>query len=233
MANLLAADIPPGARITHLETVTSNPNLTRIRVDGRVVARLRTDEVAELHLAVGDEWTDACARSVMHCLAMAKARKTALNILSRRGYSRAELASRLIRKGHEREVAFSVADEMVADGWIDEAEYARSVARSALAGKPAGHRLIVQKLRARKLDRELAERIAAEMLEDVDLTDAAIDLAQRRLRTMGNLPETTARRRIAALLTRRGFDGDTVRTAMDRIQVINEESATDFSDGET
>ena len=212
-------DIPPGAVISGIERLPSDPNVCRVRVDGRVIARLRAIDVEALDLSAGQAWTDALARTLEATLAMNKARRTAFNVLGRRAYSRGELVERLVRKGHDRTAARLVADEMVADGWLDDAEYARAVARGVLAQKPAAHRLLVQKLLARRIDRELAEQITHEILEDVDLAGSALELARRRLRTMTGVSDATARRRLGAMLARRGFDADIVLGVLDDLEL--------------
>ncbi|UCD75038.1 MAG: regulatory protein RecX [Phycisphaerales bacterium] len=220
MTGLLFQDIPAGATISDIEPLASDPNIRRIKVDGKVAARLRAGDVAALDLAVGQAWTDTLARAVKSALATNKARKAALSILGRRGYARAELLERLVRKGHDRTSARLVADEMVADGWIDEEEYARSIARGILSRKPAGHRLLIQKMLTRRIEPELAERIAQEALRDVDLTEAAAALARRRLETMTGLPPAAVRRRLSGLLARRGFDREVIQAAISGLEIV-------------
>ena len=211
-------NITNGATISNIEPIASDPNLRRVKVDGKVVARLRATDVAALDLTVGQPWTETLARAIGATLAANRARKAALNMLGHRGYARAELAERLTRKGHDQTSARLAAEEMVADGWIDEEEYARSVARGVLIRRPAGHRLLVQRMLARRIDRDLAQRIAEELLQETDLVEAAAALARKRLGTMRGVGPPTARRRLAGLLARRGFDGEVIQAALREVE---------------
>ena len=89
------------------------------------------------------------------------------------------------------------------------------MARTILRRKPASAELIEQKLIARRLPTELARRIAAETLADVDAVEAATRLALSCHRARS--PEA-ARRRIGSALARRGFDADVIREVVERLE---------------
>ena len=95
------------------------------------------------------------------------------------------------------------------------------MAREICARGPASPRLIMQKLRQRRIDADLARRVAEETLADTDPVEEAIALAEKRMRSMRSVPRATAARRIAAALARRGFDMDTIRAAIQRAGVLD------------
>jgi regulatory protein len=213
--------IPIGEAITAIRPLPSDPSLRSVRIGRRVIARLRADDVESIGLRAGEILTDEMAGAIEDLLAVTKARKDALRLLGRRGYSCGQLVDRLKRKGHAESIAREVVDDLRADDWLDDEEYARAVAREIRARGPASTRLIIQKLRQRRIDGDLARRVAEEALADTDPVEEAIALAEKRLRTMGNVPATTATRRIASALARRGFDMDTIRTALDRVKIAD------------
>ncbi len=208
-------DAPSGtATITAIEPLPSNPNRRRIKVGGRRRVTLADHEVEGLGLEVGMAWTEELAFRVEASRTLMKIRKAALARLARRSYSRGDLAERLLKRDFPRELVDRVLDQLAEDGWLDDEQFARQLAESILRQKPAGRRLLVQKLVEKRVDRELAERAARAVLSETDPVEDAIALAERRLRTMSGLPRMTRIRRLSGLLARRGFDPDTVRSAI-------------------
>lgn len=201
--------------ITALDPLPSDPNVIRVRVDGKIVARLPRTDVDALELAIGQRWTATLADRVDRAIRVNKARKAALGILGRRAMSRRELTDRLAHKDHEPQTAQAIADELEADGWLDDAAYAESIAHELTRTKPASHSLLVQKITARGVDKATAEHVVRGVLADTDPADAALALARKRLKAMTSVPHSTAARRIAGTLTRRGFDEDTVHTVIE------------------
>jgi len=216
--------MPIGEVITAIRPLPSDPSLRSVRIGRRVIARLRTDDVESIGLRAGEILTDELAGAIEGVLTITKARKDALRLLGRRAYSCGQLVDRLRRKGHDEATARAVVDELRAGDWLDDEEYAQAVAREIRARGPASTRLIIQKLRQRRIDADLARRVAEEAMADTDPVEEAITLAERRLRTMGNIPATTATRRIANALARRGFDMDTIRTVLDRVKIVDDDS---------
>ena len=139
----------------------------------------------------------------------------ALGLLGRRGYSRGELAQRLASRGYDRGIIDVVVERLAVCGLLDDEAYAREVARTILRRTPASAELIEQQLIARRLPTELARRVAAETLADVDAVEAATRLALSCHRARS--PEA-ARRRIGSALARRGFDADVIREVVERLE---------------
>ena len=221
----ISADIPPESVIGDIRPMPSDPNMRSVRVGRRVVARLRAADIEALGLEVGQPFTPELASAVAEALELNKARKAALGLLSRRAYSSRQIIQRLTRRGHAKAIARRVIEQLLADGWLDDEAYAESLAGEIIAAKPAGQRLIVHKLIARGIDAELANRAAEGVLADRDLLTDAEALARKRLNALRGVPRATALRRIAGLLSRRGFDRDTIMAVLSRLEVAEEDDA--------
>ena len=157
-----------------------------------------------------------------------------MRLLGRRAYSRGEVIQRLIDRGHDKSIATHIADELETDRWIDDAAYARAIVHEATRTKPAGRRLLLDKLKSRRIDAELAQRVAEESASPASPTlrvgsagsarattefDAALALARKRLDTMRGLSAATIQRRLAALLARRGFEEDAIQAVIERLPI--------------
>jgi regulatory protein len=229
MAERDVKDQAAGSTISAIRPLASDPNLRRVRVDGATVATLRAADIEAFGLTVGQRWTATLARQVEETIALNKTRKQAMSLLSRRGYSRAELIERLVRRQHEARLAETIADELQHDGWLNERAYAEDVVRGTARRGPAGRRLLQEKLRQRGVAEEVAGEIMARAAAGQDDRQAALELARRRLGTMAGIDPTKARRRLAGLLARRGFDDEIIAGTLRSLSLERPELAD--SDG--
>lgn len=208
--------------ITALTPLPSDPGVCSVRVAGRAVARLRAVDVARLELRVGEPWTEERRAEVDAAGARAAARRDGLTRLGRRACTRVEMQDHLTRKGHPRPVVERVVDDLAEEGWLDDLTTARDAARNLVRRQPATAALIVETLRARGIDGAEAERVAEETLEGVDLLEAALALARRRLATARAASPSARARRLATALGRRGFDDDTIATVLERLGLLTD-----------
>ena len=140
-----------------------------------------------------------------------RAKARALKLLEGRDYGRAELAAKLVEKGEEPEAAEQAAERMAELGFVNDGNYAGMVVRH-YAAKGFGRQRIREKLRRRRLPRELWDAALEEL---PDQTETADRLLEMRLR--GRAPEGEELRRACAYLLRRGFSWDEVREAAARL----------------
>ena len=143
-------------------------------------------------------------------------REHALRLLDRRGYSRGELAEKLVSKGHDRDLADLVIERLAACGLLDDEAYALAVAAAVVKKKPASATLIEQKLLARRVPPEIARRVATEVLAETDPVAAATGMVRGILAGGAVRSAEATRRRVGAALARRGFDTDIISTVLDR-----------------
>ena len=131
------------------------------------------------------------------------AREIALRLLEVRARSRAELAQAMARKGVPGEVAEGVLDRFTEVGLIDDAQFA-SLWVEGQQRRRKSTRALKQELRAKGVDTEVIDEALAGTDDDSDHA-AALALAQKKVRSMGNLEPHVRYRRLAGALARRGF----------------------------
>lgn len=132
-----------------------------------------------------------------------QARAAAADLLSRRAWTRAELARRLVRRGASPEVAAEVVADLAARGYVDDAAYARLWVE-ARAGRGYGPARLRAELRARGVEPAVIEAALARWPAAGTLEQAR-SLARRRLRALvRGRPERLAPR-LRDILLRRGF----------------------------
>ncbi len=135
----------------------------------------------------------------------------ALALLVRREHSRKELARKLAERGIEAEAASAAIERLTGDGWQSDARFAEMLVRTRAAHGQGPVRIRAE-LGTHGLDNDTIE--AAMSGFDGDWRQAAGDLARRRFGLDLARADIAQRRKAADFLYRRGFDGDTVRAAL-------------------
>lgn len=137
--------------------------------------------------------------------------RRALEMLSRRPRTAAELHTALARRFDDDDAAHAVA-RMRALGYVDDEAWASSYVASGRA-RQRGTALLRQELRQHGVPGDLAARV----LEEHDDLEAALAAARRRLTALGRLDEQQIRRRLYDFLRRRGFDHGIARVVMEQL----------------
>ncbi len=201
-------------QITQIKPTQRNPKRVTVRIGRRVVATLAQSKVDELGLHVGQAWDEALAQRVAQAAVSDKAMKQAMNRLNRRAMSRHDLDFKLKGLGYEQAVRESVLDKLTEMRFLDDEAYGRALIDATMRRKPAGPQLLRQKLFQKGIDRSLIEKLVGDATDAQDLAPGAVDLARKKLRTMQRLDIQTRKRRLYGLLTRRGFNPDTISSVM-------------------
>ncbi len=144
-----------------------------------------------------------------------KALDRAAASLSRSPCTRARLIERLAKQGFAERAASDACDELERLGYLSDQAIAESVVRGILSSGPAGKRLILSRLLARGVPRELADRVTAQALEGTDAHESALTAARSKMRQMPPALEKQAVvRRVTSYLARRGIDAGVCREAV-------------------
>lgn len=139
-----------------------------------------------------------------HADAEAVARTLVLRKLSARAHTRAELEQALSAKRVFEEAALSVLDRMAALGLVDDQVFARDWVGSRQQRRYLSRSALRQELTRKGVDREQIES-ALEVVDGDDELVAARALVQKKASGMSRLAPEVRYRRLAGLLSRRGF----------------------------
>ena len=143
----------------------------------------------------------------------------ALDLLEARARSIVELRRALIKKGEPVADVDAAIDRLRGAGLLDDAGYARQLARSKALGAGHSRRRIAQELTRRGVARNVGdEAIAAVFVEEAVDEDANIErVARKKMKTLANLDAQTQRRRLYGFLARRGYDVDAIGDVVARL----------------
>jgi len=199
-------------RITALEPQQRNKRRISVFLDGQFLFGLASDTVAALGLHVGQDVDRAKLDEIAHEEQQYQALQYAFLLLSYKARTTSELTKRLTRKGFSPDIVSRTLLRLAELKMIDDAGFARRFAEDRIA---IGHK---GKWRIRG---ELIKRgVAKEHIEDAlasapDETEAAREVAQKYLSRNRRLEPDVLKRRLYALLARRGFSIDTIRRVLD------------------
>lgn len=148
-----------------------------------------------------------------------KARERTMNravkLLAAKPRSIGELRERLLEKmWTNEEIVDRVIDKLKEYNYLDDEQFAQSLALSKLRQKPQGKRRLQQSMSQKKLDKEVVEqaiRSAFEKMPETELIDAAIE---KRLRLKGKPESREDTKKFYDHLLRQGFGFDLIRDKM-------------------
>ncbi len=219
----------------------SNPLITRIqslRPRGlKVLIHTDCDEPFEVtlealernRLRVGDPLPEAHRHLLLNDDADVRVREAALNLLSYRMRTRSELKRRLRQKDFRPARIDLCLDQLEAKGFLNDEAAAAAFIRDRLRHRPRGKARLSSELRSKGLDADIINRVINDVFENEGTDDLLLarQVAEGWLRrqnqdTVKTLADTAhsqsrekVRRRLYGHLTRRGFRGDALRTAIE------------------
>src|SRR6185295_718432 len=126
-----------------------------------------------------------------------------------------------------------VIDKLRDVGLIDDADFARQLARSKVSSG-ASRRRLHQELFKRGVARDVADQAVEQVLEEEDVDEVAVAerVARKRLPSLSGADAPTRKRRLYGFLARRGHDSETIRQVMARVlgEPIDNSSSTNRQD---
>lgn len=142
----------------------------------------------------------------------AKVRLSAMNLLARREYSRAELEQKLSTKYADcKGLVPGVLDRLAEQGLQSDERYVLSFCRARIS-RGQGRQRIINELRQRGIDSIMAESVLDGL--EVDWFELASDVARRRFHNkQAENPRDIIKR--MRFLQYRGFNQDQIRYAME------------------
>ena len=153
-----------------------------------------------------------------------RAVEIAVRFLGTRPRTRWELERRLQRAGADEAVIAAATQRLTELGYLDDAAFARWWGEQRDRHSPRGRRLLEAELRQRGVPRDVIEAYRGEhaaperVPEDEALpgteAERAVEALEKHLRGRPMPADPRAIQRVGTYLMRRGFDPDTVRSAI-------------------
>ena len=190
-----------------------------LEIDGKTGPTVSLDILERLALRVGTVVDDGARVRLDAEAAALGTYDRALNMIAFQARSARDLRRRLVQKGEDPALVDAAIARLEERGMLNDADYARQLTRSKVLGAGASKRRVQQELFKKGVARELADEAIAEVFQDEQVDEQALvdDAAAKKMRSLGRLDPATRRRRLYAFLARKGYDGDKIRSAMQRV----------------
>jgi regulatory protein len=201
--------------------IVASPRATgrfTILVDGKSFATLSLDVIERLRVRVGASIADRREAIELEEAAL-RTYDRAVAMLAAQARSARDLERRLVRKGEDPTHVRSAIERLRAAGFVDDAVFARQLARSKLLGAGHSARRLRQELGKRGVARDVADEAVNEVVEEEAVDEVALvaAAARKKLRALRGVDEATRRRRLYGFLARRGYESDTIRRALESL----------------
>lgn len=209
-----AAAIEPGT-VTSIEAQVHSALRYNVFLDGEFAFGIGRDLLLESGLAKGEYLDQDRLDQILVQDAVDRAVTASMRALDQRMQTGKELRVRMLRKGFEPIVIDAALQKLAAHGYIDDERFAELWIENRLAHRPRARRMLEQELRQKGIDREIVQETVAAM--EIDDLPAAIDLANKRLRSLQHLPLPDQKKKLTGILARRGFDYRTIRATFEEV----------------
>ena len=203
--------------ITRFSEQKRRPNRRNIYLDGSFAFGCNVNVVARFRLRAGMILSDQQVQEIQLGEVKQDCFDTAIKFLQSRLHSTTELKRKLIRQEWGNEVIDAVLGDLARMGYLDDERFARTRALSASQQKHHGPRRAMVELLKAGVKSDVANRAVDDVYGSVDNTAAARKLAQKQASRLKKLEPLVARRRLAGMLQRRGFDYETIKPVIDEV----------------
>jgi len=200
-----------GGRITALRAQKRDKEQVNVYLDGEYAFSLKA--IVAARLRVGRSLSDEEIDALMWEDSFQKAYDQALDFLSYRPRSRAEVLRYLRRKEVPPRISEEVIRRLTAAGLVDDVSFARYWLENRESFNPRSPRVLRYELRQKGLDSETISQV----LEGLDEERSAYRAAAKRAGRWAHLDWESFRRKAGSFLKRRGFSYQVIESVLNRL----------------
>src|SRR5829696_7745400 len=211
--------------VTTISEQKRRPNRRNVYLDGAFAFGCNLNVVAKFRLREGMTLSEEQVRQIQLGEVKQECFDKAMDALSSRLHSRAELRKKLMRREYGDAVVDAVLEDLARLGYLDDERFAKTKALSAAQHKHHGRRRAFMELIKSGVKGDVADKALTDVYAEHDSTAVARELARKQLPRLQKLEPMVARRRLVGMLQRRGFDYDAIKPVVD--EVLGRTGATD------
>ena len=186
-------------KITSLQAQKRNPQRINVFLDGKFAFGL--SRFAAAWLQIGQELSSEKITELQSVDAQEVGFQRAMNFLSYRTRSEAEVRQNLAKHGVETDVIEQVIQRLQRIGMVDDQQFAQTWVDNRSTFRPRGRRALAVELRKKGIGPETIDVVLAEINED----ELALRAARKQVRKYRQLEWQDFRKKLSGFLARRGF----------------------------
>ncbi len=197
-------------KITALEYQKRNRERVSVFLDGRFAFGLPA--IVAAGLRKGQALSDAEIETLQQEGTVESGHSKALDFLSYRPRSRAEIEAYLQKRAIPEPQAEVIVERLERAGLVNDVAFAQFWVENRERFRPRGPRALRYELQNKGISNDIIEQVVAL----VDVSDSAYRSASKKARQLAHLDRQTFVRKIVEYLARRGFDHEAAREAAER-----------------
>lgn len=196
--------------ITKIEKQKKNSKRWNLFVDGEFACGISEDTFLKFGLRTNDEITEDTVNEIKKFDEYQFAKKSALDFLSYRIRSTAEIKEKLKSK----KISAGTIDKTIAHldkiGLLNDNEFAKLLVQSKMGKKPAGKKVIRQKLFQKGIPKIIGDKVIEELYTADKEIELIADIYKNYSSKIKGLDKFQKRRKLFEYLMRKGFDIDSI-----------------------
>ncbi|MBI3909967.1 MAG: regulatory protein RecX [Armatimonadetes bacterium] len=193
------------------------PGRVRIHLAGAAPVELGADLAAAAGLTAGVRLAEERLAPLRAADERRRATDYVLRLLARRPHSRGEVRRALLRRGFAESTVDDVLAHLIRTGSLDDAAFARAWVEQRTGGRrPMGPDRLAAELRQKRVAPDFTREAVAAVDPERELA-LARQVARARATAYQHEPASAARRKLGAVLRRRGFTWDVIRQVLTEI----------------
>ncbi len=153
-----------------------------------------------------------------------QALNAALKLLSHRAYSERKLREKLQEKGFQPIAIRDALSACKEKEFVDDRSFARDFIEQRLETRPRAGHVLVRELLQRGISPAIAKEIVAEYVTTDIESESAQTLALKKWTQCARLGPDICFRRVSSYLARRGYNWETIRTAIEKAKTTFQEN---------
>jgi regulatory protein len=184
---------------------------TRVYLDGRYAFSLEPETAVRLKLE--QELSEPEIANLTRDNERQRALSSAYRSLSQRPHSSQEIRQKLLRKQFGEDTVTSTIDELTARGLINDAEFASFWRENREAFRPRSRSFVGLELRRKGV----AADIAGDATAGMDDEASALQVAEKKAKTLAGADRDTYFRRLGDYLRRRGYNYEVIQKTINTL----------------
>lgn len=196
--------------ITKIEKQKKNSKRWNLYIDGEFACGISEDTFLNFGLRTNDEITEDTVDKIIKFDEYQFAKKAALDFLSYRIRSTAEIKDKLKSKKISSSTIEKTIVHLGKIGLINDEEFAKQLVLSKMGKKPAGKNVIKQKLFQKGVPKEIADNAIEELYTPDKEGELIADVYNKYVKKIADMDLFQKRRKLFEYLLRKGFNADTI-----------------------
>jgi regulatory protein len=185
-------------------------------VEGEFAVGISEETLLNFGLRTDDEITKETLAELIEYDEYIYAKKCALDFLSYRIRSTAEIKDKLRTKNISAGTSERVIKHLQKLGLIDDEEFARQLVQSYISEKPLGKKVIMQKLFQKGISKQVGEKVLDNIFDSLNEKELALTNFKKYFIKLRDKDINKKKKKVFEFLARKGFSFDVIN------EIINE-----------